>query len=71
VNVPISEGVLLPEDIYAQIGEVLTGKKPGRERETEITVFDSTGLGIQDVATGFAVYEKALQARRGMMLPLA
>ncbi|MCX6673871.1 MAG: alanine dehydrogenase [Methanothrix sp.] len=71
VNVPISEGVLLPEDIYAQIGEVLADKKPGRESETEITIFDSTGLGIQDVATGFAVYEKALQMRRGMKLPLA
>jgi alanine dehydrogenase len=71
VNVPISEGVLLPEDIYAQIGEVLTGKKPGRESETEITIFDSTGLGIQDVATGFAVYEKALLTGRGMKLPLA
>ena len=71
VNVPISEGVLLPEEIYAEIGEVLAGKKPGRENDTEITIFDSTGLGIQDVATGFAVYEKALQTGRGMKLPLA
>lgn len=71
VNVPICEGALLPKDIYAQIGEVLTGKKPGRESESEITIFDSTGPGIQDVATGFAVYEKALQTRKGMKLPLA
>jgi len=71
VNVPITEGILLPEEIYAQIGEVLAGKKPGRESEKEITIFDSTGLGIQDVATGFAVYEKALQAKRGRKLPLA
>jgi len=71
VNVPISEGVLLPEEIYAEIGEVLAGKKPGRENDTEITIFDSTGLGIQDVATGFAVYEKALQTGRGIKLPMA
>jgi len=71
VNVPITEGILLREEIYAQIGEVLAGKKPGRESEKEITIFDSTGLGIQDVATGFAVYEKALQAKRGRKLPLA
>ena len=71
VNVPISEGILLPEEIYAQIGEVLTGKKPGRKSDTEITIFDSTGLGIQDVATGSAVYEKALQTRRGKKLLLA
>lgn len=68
VNVPISQGILLPEEIFAQIGEVLAGKKPGRESETEITIFDSTGLGIQDVATGFAVYEKALQKRMGVKL---
>ena len=71
VNVPISEGELLPENIYAEIGHVLAGKKTGRESDKEITIFDSTGLGIQDVATGFAVYENALQTRRGTKLPLA
>jgi len=71
VNVPITEGLLLPGDIYAQIGEVLAGKKPGRSDKQEITIFDSTGLAIQDVAAGFAVYEKALQTGRGMKLPMA
>jgi alanine dehydrogenase len=70
VNVPISQGLLLPEEICAQIGEVLAGKKPGRENEREITIFDSTGLGIQDVAAGFAVYKKALRTGRGIRLPL-
>ena len=65
VNVPISEGVLKPEEIHAQIGEILTGKKPGRISEMEITIFDSTGLGIQDVATGFAVYRRALETGKG------
>jgi alanine dehydrogenase len=71
VNVPITEGLLLPEDIYAQIGEVLAGKKPGRSDEQEITIFDSTGLAIQDVAAGFVVYEKATRMGRGMKLPMA
>jgi alanine dehydrogenase len=71
VNVPITEGLLLPEDICAQIGEVLAGKRPGRSNEQEITIFDSTGLAIQDVAAGFAVYEKAVQTGRGMKLPMA
>lgn len=68
VNVPISQGQLRQEDIFAGIGEVLAGKKPGREDDKEITIFDSTGLGIQDVAVGFAVYEKALAAGKGMRL---
>jgi alanine dehydrogenase len=71
VNVPISEGVLAPKDIYAQIGEILTGKKEGRISDEEITIFDSTGLGIQDVAVGDAVYRKALNTGLGMKLLLA
>lgn len=68
VNVPISQGVITPEEIYAQIGEILAGKKPGRTGHEEITIFDSTGLGIQDVAAGFAVYRKAVQTGRGTKL---
>ncbi|VVB73098.1 Alanine dehydrogenase [uncultured archaeon] len=70
VNVPISKGELRPEDIYAQIGEVLAGRKPGRVSDKEITIFDSTGLGIQDVASGFVVYERALKTGKGMHLKL-
>ena len=71
VNVPISEGLLAPQDIYAQIGEILTGKKPGRVSDEEITIFDSTGLGIQDVAAGNAVYKKALDTGLGMRLNMS
>jgi alanine dehydrogenase len=68
VNVPISEGVLKPEEICAQLGEVLVGRKPGRTSDEEITIFDSTGLAIQDVATGAVVYRKALETGIGMRL---
>ncbi|NMB84810.1 MAG: alanine dehydrogenase [Methanothrix sp.] len=71
VNVPISEGALKPDDIFAQIGEIIVGKKPGRTSEEEITIFDSTGLGIQDVAVGSVVYEKALSSGMGVWLKLA
>jgi alanine dehydrogenase len=70
VNVPISSGILKREEIHAQIGEILTGKKPGRVNDMEITIFDSTGLGIQDVATGFAVYSRAIETGRGTKLML-
>ena len=71
VNVPISEGALKPDDIFAQIGEIIVGKKPGRTSEDEITIFDSTGLGIQDVAVGSVVYENALRSGMGVWLKLA
>ncbi len=47
------------KDIYAEIGEVITGIKEGRTSNDEITIFDSTGLAIQDVATSWMVYKKA------------
>jgi alanine dehydrogenase len=69
VNVPLAEGVIAPEDIYATIGEVVAGKVPGRTNEDEITVFDSTGLAIQDVATASRVYRTAVEKGLGRRLP--
>ena len=50
---------LKPELIYAEIGEIIAGMKPGRTNPDEITIMDSTGLGIQDVAAGLAAYRLA------------
>ncbi|MDY6958385.1 MAG: alanine dehydrogenase [Halobacteriota archaeon] len=58
INIPISRGIIKTEDIYATLGEIVTGRKKGRESD-EITVFDSTGLAIQDMATAKVVYEVA------------
>jgi alanine dehydrogenase len=44
INVPISEGAFRPEDIHAQIGEILVGKVEGRKSPEEITIFDSQAL---------------------------
>jgi len=69
INVPISEGVVKPEDIHATIGEVIVGIKPRRESDEEITVFDSTGLAIQDIATASVVYERAIE--EGVGVPIS
>ncbi|NYT01615.1 MAG: alanine dehydrogenase [Methanosarcinales archaeon] len=68
VNVPISQGTYLQSQIHGQIGEVVAGKISGREDDREITIFDSTGLAIQDVATATVVYEKARKSGRGTAL---
>jgi alanine dehydrogenase len=49
INVPILKGLYKKENISGTIGEVVIGKK-GRSRPDEITIFDSTGLAIQDLA---------------------
>lgn len=59
INVPISKKIIKANDIYATLGEVVTGKKRGRESRDEITIFDSTGLAIQDIAVAHYAYRKA------------
>lgn len=53
------EGVIGPESILAEIGELLIGTKSGRSSETEITLFKSLGLAIEDVACAEYLFRKA------------
>jgi len=68
INVAISKGVMGVKDIYATLGEVIAGMKPGRESSEEITIFDSTGLAIQDIAVSKIVYENAKKSDKGMKI---
>ena len=58
VNVPLHRGEYARSKIYGTLGEIVAGKKKGRTG-TEITVFDSTGLAIQDLALARVLYEQA------------
>ena len=53
----VAAGRLAREDV-GELGRVLLGEEPGRSDEHEITVFDSTGLAVQDLAVSVAVYER-------------
>jgi ornithine cyclodeaminase/alanine dehydrogenase-like protein (mu-crystallin family) len=57
--IPIREGVLGSDPISAELTELVTGKKPGRRSETEITFFKSVGLAFEDNAAGWLAYRKA------------
>ncbi|AYK14088.1 MAG: alanine dehydrogenase [Methanosarcina flavescens] len=70
VNVPLSKHYISENDIHAQLGEVIVGLKPGRTSEEEITIFDSTGLAIQDVASAHLVYERAVSNGLGMKVKM-
>ena len=61
INVPIAKGIITKNDIYGSLGEVVASIKVGRENDQEITVFDSTGLALQDLFTAAMVYEEALK----------
>ena len=56
INVAVSENIIGREDIYADIGEIVTGKKAGRENSEQLTIFDSTGLAIQDIYSACMIY---------------
>ena len=60
VNVPISQGLFKVEQIHGTLGEIITGRKPGRRDRNAITVFDSTGLAIEDIAVARMIYGKAM-----------
>jgi len=70
INVPYSQGVLTDEDIYSSIGEIVVGDKKGRTVEDGISVFDSTGLAIQDVAAAHVVYTAAFESDSGTAFDL-
>ncbi|MDK2911724.1 MAG: alanine dehydrogenase [Methanolobus sp.] len=70
INVPISSGTFSEADIYAELGEVIAGIKPGRRSDEEITIFDSTGLAVQDLVTADLVYRKALENGVGKRMEL-
>ena len=65
INVPYAAGVLTDDDIDAELGAVVAGDAPGRQPADGLTVFDSTGLAIQDVAAAHTVYEHATETDRG------
>lgn len=65
INVPLEKGIIKKEDIKGEIGEVICGKIPGREKDEEITIFDSTGLGIQDLVCAYQIYKIAKKKKIG------
>lgn len=64
INVPIKKGKLKKKDIYGELGKIVAGKKKGRTSDNEITLFDSTGLAIQDVSTAYVVYQALMKKRK-------
>ena len=66
----VPTGLMATEQVHAELGEVVAGRRPGRTRPDEITIFDSSGTALQDVAAAIAVYEKARAVGRGAEVTL-
>ena len=63
-------GLMTLAQVHAELADVVVGRRPGRTRDDEITIFDSSGTALQDVAAAVAVYEKARATGRGTEVKL-
>lgn len=68
INVAVSAGAFGRDHLAGELGAVIAGAAEGRKSADDITIFDSTGLAIQDVAVAAIVVEKALQSKKGQVL---
>jgi ornithine cyclodeaminase/alanine dehydrogenase-like protein (mu-crystallin family) len=64
VLLPMREGAFDETHIAGELGEVSSGTVPGRLSATEVTIFKSLGMAVEDVAAAHLAYEKA--AERGL-----
>jgi alanine dehydrogenase len=66
INVPLAQRLIEERDIVGEIGQVIVGKTPGRTSPAQVTLFDSTGIALQDSATVPLEYERARAAGVGV-----
>jgi ornithine cyclodeaminase/alanine dehydrogenase-like protein (mu-crystallin family) len=67
---PLASGLMTRANVHAELADVVAGRRPGRTHADEITIFDSSGTALQDVAAALAVYDKARAAGRGVEVTL-
>jgi len=63
--IPIGERAISSQNIWAELGDIILGKKEGRTSDQEITLFKSVGLALQDVSTAAVAYRKAIEQHKG------
>jgi alanine dehydrogenase len=66
----LAGGLMTRDQVHAELGDVVTGRRPGRTDAAEITIFDSSGTALQDVAAAIVVFEKASALGRGTEVKL-
>ena len=64
----VDEGKLSDATLHAELGEIVAGRKPGRERDDETILFWHRGLSLSDIALGAAMLEKAARVGVGQTL---
>ncbi len=68
--IPIQNGEITDNIIYAELAEIVSGQKPGRLTDDEITLFKSMGLSLEDISTAKFVFDKAIEKGLGQNITL-
>ena len=69
-EIAIKNGVISKEDIISEIGAVINGEVIGRQSNTDITIYDSTGIALQDLITANYAIDKAVKTDMGTVFTL-
>ena len=70
LEIPCTEGAITRESFAGELGQVIAGMVPGRTAEDEITVFDTSGIAVQDLASSAVIYERARKQGLGTYVEL-
>ena len=61
----LDRGTIALDDVHAELSDLVSGRKEGREADGEITLFDSTGIALEDVGAALTVYQRAIERGYG------
>ena len=70
INLLVEAGQFSREKLHAELGEIVVGRKPGRENDREIILLNPMGMAIDDIACASAVLRRAEESGAGTVLPL-
>jgi ornithine cyclodeaminase len=63
--IPLSKGTIAMDKFTGEIGKVISGQLPGREKPEEITLFKTVGMAVLDIVTAHHIYQRALKQEIG------
>ncbi len=70
LEVPVKQGAITADQIVAEIGEIIAGMAPGRTSEADVTVFDTSGIAVQDLQSSKVAFDRAVEANLGVTVNL-
>lgn len=68
--IPLNKGEISKEHFIGEIGKVMTGELPGRLSDSDITLFETIGISVEDIAAAHLIYEKAKEQNLGVWLEI-